>query len=95
MIGYLDNISSSEPTGYDTYTGTSVSPYIRHAERLRAEGTIGMRNSTVARGRRAVAATARHAPHVIGTARVRTTRSVPEATLCANASAHAGRKAAA
>ena len=52
VIGYLDNISSSEPTGYDTYAGTSVSPYIRHAERLRAEGTIGMRNSTVARGRR-------------------------------------------
>ena len=91
-IGCLDNISSSKTTQYNTYGYR----YHRTAlEMAPSEGPAGTRNPTVARERRAVATAARRAPHAIVTARASTTRLVPEATSCAHASAHAGRKAVA
>ena len=91
-IGCLDNISSSKTTQYNTYGYR----YHRTAlEMAPSEGPAGTRNPTVAREPRAVATAARRAPHAIVTARASTTRLVPEATSCAHASAHAGRKAAA
>ena len=88
----LDNISSSKTTQYNTYGYR----YHRTAlEMAPSEGPAGTRNPTVARERRAVATAARRAPHAIVTARASTTRLVPEATSCAHASAHAGRKAVA
>ena len=91
-IGCLDNISSSKTTQYNTYGYR----YHRTAlEMAPSEGPAGTRNPTVARERRAVATAARRTPHAIVTARASTTRLVPEATSCAHASAHAGRKAVA
>ena len=91
-IECLDNISSSKTTQYNTYGYR----YHRTAlEMAPSEGPAGTRNPTVARERRAVATAARRAPHAIVTARASTTRLVPEATSCAHASAHAGRKAVA